>query len=167
MIYENEWVSLYADQVEYPDGHILERHHFIHFDNESVAIVVQNEKEEVLLIKSKRYITQSEEWEIPAGWVEDGELAVKAAVREVLEETGYAITEPKLIYKYSPSNGISDQIMAIYKARAIKKAGPFDTMEVMDVQWSSKEKVAEMLHQNEIRCGLSLTGLMLVLFCGL
>jgi ADP-ribose pyrophosphatase len=167
VIYENEWVSLYADKVEYPDGYILDRHHLIHFDYESVAVVIQNEKDEVLLIKSNRYVTQSEEWEIPAGRVDNGELAVKAAAREVLEETGYTITEPKQIYKYNPSNGISNHVIAVYKARAVRKTKEFDTQEVMGLQWVSKEKIQEMLRQNEIRCGVSLTGLMLVLFCGM
>jgi len=167
VIYENEWVSLYADKVEYPDGYILDRHHVIHFDYESVAVVVQNEREEVLLIKANRYVTQSEEWEIPAGRVDNGELSIKATAREVLEETGYTISEPKLLYKYNPSNGISDQVAAIYKANALKCAGQFDTSEVADIQWVSKEEVAEMLRKNEIRCGVSLTGLMMVLFCGL
>jgi ADP-ribose pyrophosphatase len=167
VIYENDWVSLYADKVEYPGGYILDRHHFVHFDNEVVSIVVQNENDEVLLIKSNRYITQSEEWEIPAGRVDSGEASIKAASREVLEETGYEVTEPELIYRFNPTNGISNQVMAVYKTRAIKKSGRFDPVEVMEIQWVSKERIAEMLRQNEIRCGVSLTGLMLVLFCGL
>ena len=165
IIYESEWVSLYADKVEFPGGHIIERYHNIHFDNESVSIVITNDKSEVLLIKSNRYVTQSEEWEIPAGRVDNGELAVNAAIREVVEETGYEITKPELIYKYHPTNGISDQVMGVYKASAIKKTGQFDTMEVADIQWVSKEKIADMLNKNEIRCGVSLIGLMMVLFC--
>lgn len=164
IIYESAWVSLYADKVEYPDGYILDRHHFVHFDYESVAVVIQNEKKEILLIKSNRYITQSEEWEIPAGRVDDGELSVSAAAREVLEETGYEISKPRLLYKYNPSNGISDQVIAVYKADALNIVGQFDVREVMDVQWVSKQKIVEMLRQNEIRCGLSLTGLLLALF---
>jgi len=164
IIYENKWVSLYADKVEFSNGHVLDKYHYVHFDYESIAVVVQNEKEEILLIKSNRYVTQSEEWEIPAGRVDEDELAMTAATREVLEETGYEINEPKLIYKYHPMNGISNKVVAIYKATAIKLAGQFDTAEVSDVQWVSKQKIAEMLRRNEINCGLSLTGLMLVLF---
>jgi len=167
VIYENEWVNLYADKVEFQGGHIIDRHHFIHFDYESVGIVVENEKNEVLLIKANRYITQSEEWEIPAGGIDNGELAINAAIRETLEETGYEIERAELIYRYNPTNGISDQVFNIFKAVAVNKVGDFDTNEVMDVKWVSKEKVLKMLKQNEINCGLSLTGLSLVLFCGL
>ena len=167
IIYESEWVNLYADKVKFANGYVLDRHHVIHFDFEAVGIVIQNEKEEVLLIKANRYITQSEEWEIPAGRIDDGELAINAAIRESLEETGYEIVDPKLIYKYNPSNGSSDQVFLIYKATAGRKVGQFDINEVSETIWVSKEKVAEMLKRNEINCGFSLTGLMLVLFCGL
>jgi len=39
-------------------GDILDKYHFAHFDYDSVGIVVLNDKDEVLLIKSNRYITQ-------------------------------------------------------------------------------------------------------------
>ena len=167
IIYENEWINLYVDKVQYVDGRILDEHHVIHFDNESVAIVIQNEKKEVLLIKSNRYVTQSEEWEIPAGYVDAGETSLKAALRETLEETGYSLMTPKLIYKYNPSNGISDQTVAIYNADVSIKKGEPDPIEVAGIKWVSKEKIFEMLRNNEIRCGLSLVGLILVLFCNL
>ena len=167
VIYESEWISLYADKVKFQDGFILDKYHFAHFDNDSVGIVVLNDNNDVLLIKSNRYITQSEEWEIPAGRVDKGESLKDAAVRETLEETGYTISEPKLFYRYNPSNGSSDQVFTLFKAVALENKGPFDQNEVSEIAWFSKEKIMEMLKNNDIRCGFSLTGLMLVLFCGL
>jgi len=167
VIYESDWVKLYIDKVEYANKHIVDEYPFIHYEKKSVAIVVQNENDEVLLIKSNRYVTQSEEWEIPAGHLDAGETPINAATREVLEETGYTITKPLLIYEYNPSNGMSNQKIDIYKARAIKKVGTFDSAEVADIQWVSKEKLVEMLHQNSINCGIALVGLMMVVFCGL
>jgi len=167
IIYECEWVNLYADKVKFPDGNILDKYHFIHYDCEFVGVVVQNEKEEVLLIKANRYITQSEEWEIPAGRVDNGELAIDAAIRETLEETGYEITDPKFVYRNNPSNGSTDMVHLIFKATAGEKVGQFDINEVSEIIWVSKDKIAEMLEKNEINCGLSLIGLVLVLFCGL
>ena len=166
VIYESEWISLYADKVKFQDGFILDKYHFAHFDNDSVGIVVLNDNNDVLLIKSNRYITQSEEWEIPAGRVEKGESLKDAAVRETLEETGYTISEPKLVYKYNPSIGSSDQVFTLFKAVAIEKEEDFDKNEVAEIAWVSRKKITEMLMQNEIRCGFSLTGLILVLFCG-
>ena len=167
VVYESDWIKLYIDKVEFANKHIVDRYPFIHYDKKSVAIVIQNEKDEVLLVKSNRYVTQSEEWEIPAGHLEAGETPVNAATREVLEETGYTITTPSQIYEYNPSNGMSDQRIPIYKARAVQKVGAFDLIEVADIQWVSKVKLSEMLRQNNIHCGIALVGLMMVVYCGL
>ena len=167
IIYENEWVNLYADKVKFHDGSVIDKYHVIHYDFEAVAIVIQNDNDEVLLIKANRYHTQSEEWEIPAGRVDEGELPIDAAIRETFEETGYSISKPEFVYRYNPTNGSSDQVFNIFKAFAIKKEGHFDLNEVSETAWVSKEKISEMLKQNEINCGFSLTGLLLVLYFGL
>ena len=167
IIYESEWVSLYVDKIQFEDNRILDKMHLVHYDKEAVAIVVLNDKDEVLLIKSDRYHTQSVEWEIPAGGVDENEKPHDAAVREAFEETGYTVENPKFIYRYNPSNGSSDQVVNIYSARAGVKTGEPDPQEVSETKWVSKHEIKEMLRKNEINCGLSLIGLMLVFFVGL
>ena len=167
VIYENKWVNLYLDKVQFADGHIIEDMHLVSFDIEAVGIVVLNEKNEVLLIKSHRYHTQSIEWEIPAGCIDDGEKPVDAAIRETFEETGYTVKDTQLVIKYNPTNGSSDQVFYIYKAYALNREGEPDPTEVSEIKWVSKETVHDMLRKNEINCGFSLVGLMSVLFCDL
>jgi ADP-ribose pyrophosphatase len=166
-VYENEWVSLYLDKVQFSENHIIDKMHFVHYDKEAVGIVVLNENDEVLLIKAHRYFTQSEEWEIPAGCIDQGESSFDAATRETMEETGYSIQPPEKIYRYNPTNGSSNQVFHIYKAYATEKTGDFDLNEVSEIKWVKKEEILNMLKRNEINCGFSLVGLMLVLFCGL
>lgn len=36
--------------------------------HESISVVMINEKDEIMMIQSKRYITSRREWEIPAVW---------------------------------------------------------------------------------------------------
>lgn len=163
IIYENPWVDLYVDKVQFPNGKIIDEHHYIHFEYQSAGIVIQNEHNEILLIKSNRYITQSEEWEIPAGKAEEGENILTAVIRETLEETGYEIETPKLLYRYYPMNGISDKIFVLYKASAAKKVNDFDRTEVIKSQWFSVSEIEDMIKNNKINCGLSLTALMLVI----
>ena len=166
-VYESEWVSLYLDKVQFSENHIINKMHYIHYDKEAVGIVVLNEKNEVLLIKAHRYFTQSEEWEIPAGGIDKDESSFDAAIRETMEETGYSIKSPEYIYRFNPSNGSSNQVFHIYKAYADVKVNDFDLNEVSEIKWVSKNEIFSMIKSNEINCGFSLIGLLLVLFCGL
>jgi len=163
VIYENPWVNLYLDKVIFPDGRLIEKHHYLHYDRQSVGIVVENDKNEILLIKSYRYVTNSMSWEIPAGGVEDGETPQEAAKREVLEETGYTVTEPKLIYTFNPSNGMSDAVFNIVSCTAISCIDEFDKNEVKECKWESIRNIREMIGKNKIKCGPSLIGLLLTL----
>ena len=168
-IYESPWVNLYLDKIQYSNGYVLEDMHHIHYDRAAVGIVVQNEKEEVLLIRSPRYHTQSLEWEIPAGRIDDGEEPIDATIRETMEETGYSVNEIKQVYRYNPSNGSSNQTFYIFKCKTLtdnQESEP-DPLEVSEIKWVSKEEILRMLQHNEINCGFSLTGIMLVVFCGL
>lgn len=70
VIYENSWVNLYVDKVLFPNGKLIEKHHYLHYDKQSVGIVIENNDGEILLIHSYRYVTNSMGWEIPAGGIE-------------------------------------------------------------------------------------------------
>ena len=163
VIYENPWVNLYVDKVIFPDGRLIEKHHYIHYDNQSVGIVIENDKDEVLLIQSYRYVTNSIEWEIPAGRIEEGESSQEAAKREVIEETGYTVTEPQLIYTFNPSNGMSDLVFNIVKCKAISCVEEFDKNEVKELRWVPFSNIKKMISRNQIKCGPSLIGLLLIL----
>ena len=87
-IYESDYVCLYSDRVKLPGGTVIEKYHQIHYPHEAVSVVLFNEKNEILMIRERRYTVNRLEWEIPAGRVENGESIEEAARREVLEEAG-------------------------------------------------------------------------------
>lgn len=72
VIYESDYVCLYTDKVRLPNGCVIEKYHQIHYPHEAVCVVMFNEKDELLLIRSKRYTVNRLEWEIPAGRIENG-----------------------------------------------------------------------------------------------
>ena len=163
VIYENPWVNLYVDKVIFPDGRLIEKHHYLHYDRQSVGIVIENDEDEILLIQSYRYVTNSIEWEIPAGRIEEGETPQEAGKREVLEETGYTVTEPSIIYTFNPANGMSDAVFNIVKCKAISSVDDFDKNEVKGLKWLTITNIKEMISDNQIKCGPSLIGLLLTL----
>ncbi len=74
----------------------------------------------VLLERQYRHAAQSMMWELPAGRIDDGETALTAAKRELLEETGYRARQWKRILHFYVSPGFLDETMTIYLAGGLQ-----------------------------------------------
>ena len=153
-------MCLYSDKVKLPNGSIIEKYHQIHYPHEAVSIVVFNENDEVLLIQSKRYTVMRLELEIPAGRVEDGESKEEAARRECMEETGCTVKDLQFLCTQNPSNGMSDCVCHVFAARVDSETLNFDEHEVKMKQWIPRERVLEMLKNNETKDGVSILALL-------
>ncbi len=103
VIYRSPWVNLFVDRVRLPTGHIIEEHHVLDFTRAGVAVVVENAAGEILFVEAFRYVTDSVEWELPAGGIDPGESPLAAAAREVREESGWDTTGHTLLYTYHPT----------------------------------------------------------------
>jgi 8-oxo-dGTP pyrophosphatase MutT (NUDIX family) len=160
IIYESDWVSLYSDKVQMPDGHIIGTYHNIHYPNEAVCVVICNENDEILMIQSKRYITNRLEWEIPAGGIEKAETPEEAAKRECMEETGCEIKDLTYLCCHNPSNGSSDLLLHVFAAKVKNETGAFDENEVRSKRWIKKDQVIDLLKKNETHCGVSMLALL-------
>jgi NAD+ diphosphatase len=75
-----------------------------------------------------------------AGFVEPGESLEDAVLREVLEETGVAVTDPE--YHSSQPWPFPSSLMIGYTARAPAGAVPRADEELEDVRWFTREQVA-------------------------
>lgn len=160
VIYESDFVCLYADKVRLSNGYIIDKYHQIHYPHEAISIVVFNEKDEVLLIQSKRYTVMRLEWEIPAGRIEAGELKEDAARRECMEETGCIVKDLKFLCTHNPANGMSDSVCHVFAAKVDTESMDFDENEVKTKKWVSKDTVLEMLKNNETKDGVSILALL-------
>ncbi len=160
VIYESDYVCLYADRVRLPDGYIIDRYHQIHYPREAVCVVIFNEKDEVLLIRNRRYTVGRMEWEIPAGRIEDGETKEDAARRECLEETGCTLKDLRFLCSQNPANGMSDCTCHCFAAKVETETQQYDTNEVASKKWLPRETVLEMLKNNETKDGVSMLGLL-------
>ena len=163
-IYRSKWVNLFADKVIAPNGTLIERYHVVDFEQPAVGCVVTNEKNERLMVKAYRYTTDSHGWEIPAGMVDAGETAFVAASREVLEESGYRIHNLAEVHRYYPMNGISNKEYVIVCGELdteFEKSPDFDESEVSECGWFGLPVIEELIKHNEVKCGLTLTALLL------
>lgn len=160
VIYESDWISLYTDKVKMPDGQIIQAYHQLHYPHESVCVVIVNEKDELLLLQTKRYTTSRLEWEISAGRIENNEKPEDAARRECLEETGCTLKDLTYLCCHNPSNDMSDLKIHVFGAKVDTEFMNFDENEVHAKRWLPKDEVIEMLKNNEIQCGVSMLALL-------
>jgi ADP-ribose pyrophosphatase len=163
VIYESEWVNLYVDRVQFPNGRVIERHHLLDFDHPAVVVFIEDGQGRVLFVRVCRYPTLRTDWEIPAGGMEAGETILEAAQREMQEETGYDCHDYREVYTYYPMNGIANKLFHIVRCKAIARVADFDPDEVSEIGWFEKAEIRQMLKQQLILDGPTLTALLLCL----
>lgn len=117
------------------------------FIHRSVAIVVFNDRGEILLQKRSAL---KKKWQgmytiSATGHVGKGESYKQAALRELKEEIGIT-SKLRFIAKFIKGDGLETEIMTIYKTRY---NGPFtiNTQEVESVEFFSIEQIKNMLEK--------------------
>lgn len=131
--YQGPVFSVTTDDVEEPGGVRARRDVVRH--SGSIVVLAVNEgtshqaagskkatrrgEPSLLLERQYRHAAQSMMWELPAGRIDDGETALTAAKRELLEETGYSARRWKRILHFYVSPGFLDETMTIYLAQEL------------------------------------------------
>lgn len=99
LLYQGEWLNLKAKHAT--NGEHSVRWEFVSHvkhDGRSVNVLAITEPEEqILLIANYRYPVNKFILELPAGYLDEGEDAVQAAIREMKEETGYTVRPEDVI----------------------------------------------------------------------
>ena len=139
-----------VEELEYLNGDkVIYREH-VKAGNASVILPITDDNK-VIMIQEPRTPIGKIILALPAGMIEDGEEADKAAIRELEEETGYLASNIEFLREYYPSVGYSDEKIKIYLATNMKKTKQhLDEEEDIKVIEVPLEEVIEMLDKNEI-----------------
>jgi 8-oxo-dGTP pyrophosphatase MutT (NUDIX family) len=165
-LYESQWVSLDLVDVE-PAGGTPYQHHVVVIPYTAVCVVVQHPQNGVLLLYRHRFITDTAGFELPAGGVEPGESIADAATREVLEETGWAVTEPKIFKTANASDGVSTQKFHFAYAQAVEQvAEPVDAYEADRLYWVHTNKLLPLIADGHVPGCSAMFGLLYALTFG-
>jgi 8-oxo-dGTP pyrophosphatase MutT (NUDIX family) len=159
-ICKEPWATLRRDTCELPDGRINDHYYVLEYPD-WVNMIGITEQNELLVIKQYRHGAGIISLEIPAGTTEEGEDPKHAAVREMLEETGYQFDQIEEIAKLYANPATSGNITYTYLMTGGKKVQEqaLDEHEEIDVYRIPLEEAKSMLLDNKFSQALHASAL--------
>ncbi|MBZ5602748.1 MAG: NUDIX hydrolase [Acidobacteriia bacterium] len=145
------------DRAVDPDGFEIKRAIVQH--GGSAVMMPVDERGRILLVRQFRLPARQYLWELPAGRVDEGESLLKAAKRELAEETGYRAKTWKKIAEFFPSPGFLAEKMTIFLATGLT-AGESKPMEDerIEARWFSPREVSTMIKAGKVRDAKTMIG---------
>jgi len=121
-VYEGPVFWVTTDHVQEPGG-VEVRRDLIHHSGSVVVLAVDDSHStpRVLLERQYRHAAGNYLWELPAGRIDPGEKELKAAQRELIEETGYRARHWRRILKFYASPGFVAETMSVYLATGLRE----------------------------------------------
>jgi 8-oxo-dGTP pyrophosphatase MutT (NUDIX family) len=128
---ENRLFDVYFDKVETPGGEVVDNFLVVRpkvmAPGDIIGVCVLPEVDrKVGLMRGYRHQLDDDVWQAPAGFIDPGETAEQAALRELSEETGLACTSSNLMHLgvHYPDAGLIEGKVALFAARNCVMAGP-------------------------------------------
>lgn len=113
-VYEGMIWNIQSETFEF-DSQILTREFVDHPG--AVAVLLLNEKQELLMIRQYRHPVRAYLWEIPAGLTDvPGESRLETAKRELREETGYEASDWEHLIDFYTTPGGNNEMISIFLA---------------------------------------------------
>jgi 8-oxo-dGTP pyrophosphatase MutT (NUDIX family) len=154
---ENPHIQVSLADVELPDGTEFTQYVF-RMRRCVMALVLDDPGERVLLVWRHRFIIGQWVWELPGGYVDDGEDGVTAALREAEEETGWRPREARFVLSYQPMIGNADFPQDLYLARGADLVREPASDEAAAVRWVALDDAAAMIAAGQIAGAATVIG---------
>jgi ADP-ribose pyrophosphatase len=148
-VYSNEYLKVYEDKI---DLNGIEKIYIRGIRKDYSTIVPFVSKDEILIIKSYRHLVDSIEIEVPSGYIDEGETAKQAAIRELEEETGYTAKDIISIGSYTLDYSMFKQKGNIFIAYDLdkEKEQSLGIMEKIDVEIIKIKEIEKLLLRGKI-----------------
>ncbi|MCL2451340.1 NUDIX hydrolase [Candidatus Saccharibacteria bacterium] len=116
------------------------------------SVVVQDGK--ILLVQEARPAVYGQ-WNVPAGYLDEGETIVSGAIRETKEETGYDV-EPEeggLLLISDPTFQVRGHaiVVILFKMKVVGGELAFDKNEILDAKWVPIDETSSLEFRDGIR----------------
>ncbi len=149
------WVT--QDHALDPDG--FEIHRAIVRHGGSAVMMPVDAKGRILLVRQYRLPARRYLWELAAGRLDPDETVLKAARRELAEETGYRAKKWKRLTSFWASPGYVAEKMTIYVATELTagEAKPMED-ERIRTRWFAPREIEKMIREGKIADAKTIIG---------
>ena len=148
MIFKGKIISLQVDQVTLPNGGTASREIVKH---PGAVAVIPLLGDKMIVVEQYRKPLEKSQVEIPAGKLDSGEEPMKAALRELEEETGFRTDNIRLVSSFYTSPGFADEIIHLYIAEdLVKGAANPDEDEFLDCEAITLEQAQQYMREGRI-----------------
>ncbi|MBP1962049.1 NUDIX hydrolase [Paenibacillus aceris] len=147
-IFKGRIISLQVDTVTLPNGETATREIVKH---PGAVAVIPLIGDKMIVVEQYRKPLEKSQVEIPAGKLDAGEEPLKAALRELEEETGYRSENVRLVSSFYTSPGFADEIIHLYIAEDLVKgnANP-DEDEFLECEAITLEQAQQYMRDGRI-----------------
>ncbi|MBP7760322.1 NUDIX hydrolase [Candidatus Saccharibacteria bacterium] len=159
LIHQTPWFKIIEDKVSIPNGNVL-TYTYLEKTSAAVAVVAVNESGAILLHKQYLYPLKETLWTLPCGHCDD-DKPLKAAQRELFEESGLEGDEWRELGKFYSAAGISKNIGYCFSVHVSgNDARNHDDIEIIGEQrFFSVREIRSMLNNFDITDGFSLVAI--------
>jgi 8-oxo-dGTP pyrophosphatase MutT (NUDIX family) len=154
-VFTGRVIEVNVERVELPNGSVAELEIIRHPGG--AAVVALDTADRICLLRQFRHAVGGWVWELPAGKIDNRELPLDTARRELEEEAGVAAGSWQSLGDYLSSPGVLTEVVHLFLATQLTSLPQRpEEHEVFEVHWLPFSDVLEMARSGELRDGKSL-----------
>lgn len=152
---QRPWLTARRDHVRLPSGVEHDEFYVLEYPD-WINIIAITQEGHFIMERQYRHARQLVAYELPAGVVEEGEEPLKAAQRELYEETGYTGGEWSPFMTLCPNPGANTNVSHTFLAIGVEKTSTqhLEQTEDIAVYELTRDEVWELLRSGEIHQAL-------------
>lgn len=157
---KTRWLTVRKDHIKMPSGVEIDDYYVLEYPD-WINVIAITKDGRFVIERQYRHGTQSIDFELCAGTIEQGEQPINAAKRELLEETGYGGGDWQLFCESSPNPAAMTTANYTFLAEGVEYTGGrhLEKTEDIEVQLMSFEEIKQLVMNGGIRQGQMLAPL--------
>jgi len=164
-VYHNPpWLTLYEQKIQLPSGLVIPDYLVASIPNVAMVFPLTAEGY-VVLVEQYKHGVEKRVWDLPAGYMEPGEEPLKAAQRELEEETGYVGASWETLSTTTLDANRCASRLYLFLARDLQPTGlrQLDDTEEIQCHLVPLDEIAALVESSTITSGHSALGVLAAL----